>query len=308
MITVTIRLLWQPQAQFAGYLLAAEHGLARSRGVEIRCEPIDFAAPGLDALSAGRVQLAVTSPSHVLEQPRSRNLAFLLAVQQVSPLVYPVRRSSGLSRFEHLAGKPVAVWPGGEDLELRWALHRAGASDAIRVPAADTVAAFVSGEVVSAQMTSYHELHELERHVSRGDLICLEAEHVGAALIKDGLVADRGWLSANGPLAQAVVDAILHGWTLAFEDPEVAVAACRRARPEMTVTEHMRQLADIRGLSLRAAALVHGLGYPDPEHFALAARALGETGHRAVERDSSAVDQRFWAAAPPEWRRSRWLA
>jgi len=59
--TIRIRLLWHKQAQFAGYLLAEELGLARARGVEIVCEGLDFSCKHVNAVLEGRAEMAVAS-------------------------------------------------------------------------------------------------------------------------------------------------------------------------------------------------------------------------------------------------------
>lgn len=311
MTTVRIRLLWHPQVQFAGYHLAESRGLASAAGVAVACEPIVLGDSGTDAVLEGRVEMAVASPSHLLESRDPAGLAFILAIQQESPLVYPVKRASGIARLADLAGRKVAVWPGHEDLELRWMLRRAGIDERAveRLPVDDTVAALVEDRVAAAQMTIYHELHQAERRLGPDALLPFAAASLGASLLKDGLLARKDWLARNAATAQAVVDAVLQGWTLAFTDAPAALDACAAARPDMGRAEHAAQLRDIRALSLRGATLAHGLGYPDPEHVARALRAMGEVGLAAPALDPAAVaDGRFWQAAPARWRSAAWPA
>lgn len=309
METVRIRLLWHVQPQFAGYLIAAELGLARRRGVELVCEPIDFDDPGLDALADRRVQFAVSSPAHVLEHADSDAFALTLVIQQASPLVYPARRSSGIASLADLAGRPIGVWPGGEDLELRWAMQRStGYGHAARhVPMTDTVGPFLEGLTDSAQSTCYHELHRVEQVMDADQLIVLKAEAVDAALIKDGLVARQDFLDARPELVQAVIDAVLEGWTRAFDTPGIAVDLCARLRPDMSRDELTRQMADIRTLSLQGSTLTKGLGFPDPLHVERARSALVELGEKAPDGPLQRfVADRFWQDCPSSWRRTEW--
>jgi len=307
MTTIRIRLLWHKQAQFAGYLLAEELGLARARGVEIRCEGLDFSCKHVASILTGVSEMAVASPAHILESAARERLRWLMTVQQVSPLVYPARRSDGISSLADLAGKTVGVWPGGEDLEFRWLLAGAGvAPDAVtRAQMPDTVTPFLKGEIASGQMTSYHELHQVEETIPQNDLIVFSGQQTGRSILKDGLVADAALVDDQPEAVQAVVDAVLEGWTIAFDDPERAIAACLRARPDVSRDEHARQLADIRALSLTGASLSEGLGCPDPAHLAVAARAICEVeGHEAAV--DGVLDARFWQAAPAAFRRRDW--
>lgn len=303
MTIVRIRLLWHKQAQFAGYLLAEKLGLARKHGVEIVCEGLDFSCKHVGAILTGATPMAVASPAHILESADPAALRWVLTVQQESPLVYPVRIRDGIDRLTDLAGRKVGVWPGHEDLEFRWMLQRAGlaagAVDRIAMP--DTVGPFLAGEIASAQMTSYHELHLVEEELGAGAVRTFSAKDMGCSVLKDGLVVSARFAEANRQAVQAVVDAVLEGWTIAFREPERAIAACLEARPDVSEAEHRRQLADIRALSLTGAALTDGLGYPDPVHVDQAARAIAEVEGRTVDA-SAVLDAGFWQAAPESFR------
>lgn len=307
MTTVRIRLLWHKQAQFAGYLLAEKLGLARRAGVDIVCEGLDFSQKHVAAVLSGATQMAVASPAHILESRDPAALRFVLAIQQESPLVYPVRRSDGIATLAGLAGRKVGVWPGHEDLELRWMLLRAGVDpDAVtRVELPDTVGPFLAGELASAQMTNYHELHHVEHELGRDAIRVFYGKDGGSSILKDGLAVSAAFVAENPAAVQAVVDAVLEGWTIAFTDPDRAVAVCLEARPDMGEAEHRRQLADIRALAMTGATLSHGLGYPDPAHVARAVEAIGDVERRGVPHEGI-LDQRFWQAAPASFRAKDW--
>lgn len=307
MTTVRIRLLWHKQAQFAGYLLAEKLGLARRKGVEIVCEGLDFNMKHVAAVLSGATQMSVASPAHILESRAPEKLRFILTIQQESPLVYPARKAKGIVKPSDLKGARIGVWPGHEDLELRWMLQRAGLGpDAVeRIAMPDTVGPFLKDELTSAQMTNYHELHVVEKALGHDALTIFSAREQNCSLIKDGLVVARDFAAERPEAVQAVVDAVLEGWTIAFSEPERAIEACREARPDMSVAEHQQQLADIRALSLTGATLTEGLGYPDPQHVARAAQAMAEVENKTVPHDNTG-DPGFWRTAPDAFRRRSW--
>lgn len=309
MQTIRIRLLWHPQAQFAGYHIAEHLRLAAEAGVEILCQPM---APGqgpVEAVLERRVEMAVASPSHLIESSDPGALVLLLAIQQESPLVYPVKRAAGIERLADLRGRKVGVWPGHEDLEFRWMLMQGGVGvDGVeRIPLPDTVRPFVAGAIDCAQMTTYHELHEAELALGADALRLFSAADVGASLLKDGLLARKDWLARNPAAAQAAVDAVLQGWTRAFTEENLALEVCAKVRPDMSRDEHAAQLRDIRALSLRGATLTRGLGYPDPQHVARALQAMRDVEGRAPALGvADIVDPSFWRAAPARWRATGW--
>ena len=305
---VRIRLMWFPQAQFAGYHLAEQREFGGADGIRIVCQPIDFDDPGIDALLEGRVDMAVLSPSHLLESRSPSELRFIAAIQQTSALAYPARRSAGIGSPEDLAGKRVGVWPGGEDLELRWMLTRCGVDvDRVaRLPFADTATAFLDGKVDCAQMTVYHELAHVEQALGAGEVVTLRAADHGAALVKDGLIARADWLRAKPEVAQAAVNAILEGWTIAFADEAAALDACVKARPDVSREHHRDQLAAIRRLALQGPTRAYGLGYPDRKHVEDALAALRGTGEPIGVQADEVWSDRFWQAVPERWRSPQW--
>ncbi len=309
MQTVKIRLLWFPQAQFAGYHVAEHLRLGAADGIEIKVQPIRFEQNGIAAMTAGDAHMAVASPSHLVESDRAAKLRLILTIQQESSLVYPVRSDSGIKSLSGLAGRRVGVWPGHEDLELRWMLRKAGLSDGAvtRVPMASTTAGFLAGEVECAQMTTYHELHMVEEMLGPGAVHPFAAADFGASLIKDGLLVDADWLAQNRSVAQVTVNAILEGWTIAFNDPERAVGICSKVRPDMSLAEHRAQLKGIRALSCRGPALSRGLGYPDRNHVERVIQAMQALGMTLPDIDVATIaEDSLWQAAPTRWRSQLW--
>lgn len=305
-----LRLLWHAQPQFAGALVAQHGGIAAARGLDLECQPLDFAEGPVAAVLAGNAELCVASPAHLLESAEPAALALLLVFQQESPLLYPARRDQGIGRIADLAGRRVAVWPGGEDLELRWMLSRAGVDpeSVQRVATGDTVSLLLSGEVSCAQMTVYHEYHEFLHAGGRPDQVLnLRAADYGADLVKDGIIARRDWIEADPQRTQAAVDSLLDGWTRALRDRAETLALCRRLRPDMSAAHHEQQYADIRDLILCGATLEQGLGYPAPEHMARATQAIRDVEGRDVEAPpESFIAADFWAAAPDRLRATVW--
>jgi len=292
-----LRLLWWPQAQFAGPILAERLGLARARGIELTLQPPAPPQGPVEAVLGGDAEACIASPSHLLECRDPHALRLVAVVQQQSPLLYPVRRRDGIRGFADLRGRAVAVWPGGEDLELRWALHRAGVPAAAvrRIPTLDTAAAFRAGEAASCQVTSYHEWHALAGE----DVTALRADELGCGLVKDGLLVRA---DLPRPEIQALLDAVLEGWVQALASPEVAVEACLALRPELGARDQARQLAEIGRLIRSGASLTHGLGCPDPVHLERAAAAMTDLGEPLPDGWRGLVEPSFWQAAPPALR------
>lgn len=301
--TVKIRLLWHKQTQFAGYLLAEKLELARNDGIDIVCEPLDFEYKHVASILSGSTPMAVASPAHILESTSPEALRWILTIQQESPLIYPVRKGHGIECLADLKGHKVGVWPGDEDLEFRWMLHRSGLkpTDVQRIPMPDTVEPFLANNIASGQMTNYHELHAVEDALGMGAIELFSAKPLDCSIIKDGLVVSTSYATEHPSIVQAVVNAVLEGWTMAFDDPDRAIALCMEVRPDVSESEHRRQLADIYQLTAAGATLNKGLGYPDPQHLATASMALSEVKGKDVDT-TDILDLTFWESAPERFR------
>lgn len=301
---VRIRLLWLPQAQFAGYLLAERR--RESDQLHLVCEPADFETGPIDAVLAGDSEFAVASPAHILESESPQDLVWLLTIQQDSPLVYPVWTESGIKTPLDLEGKTAAVWPGHEDLEFQWMVFRAGLEPkrVNRLETKNTVEAFLGREAACAQMTCYHELHELEAALADPESVrLLRASDYGAALLKDGLVARRDFIEQNPEITQSVVSAVLEGWTRAFGNRDEAISICAEVRPDVSKEAHARQLDDIRELSACGATLTRGLGYPDLQHAENAIAAARDIGlARSAVSAERMIMAEYWEATPESSR------
>jgi ABC-type nitrate/sulfonate/bicarbonate transport system substrate-binding protein len=150
-------------------------------------------------------------------------------------------------------------------------------------------------------------VHHLERASgSLDDFVLFRAADFGASLLKDGLIARRDFVEAHPAETQAIVDAVLQGWTQAFRDPDAVLDLCATLRPDMARAEQAQQLEDIRALSMVGATLSEGLGFPDAIHMRQAIRAMSEIEGGRGPKAGDLIDDRFWHAAPAEFRSHAW--
>lgn len=307
---INLRLLWYPQAQFVGALLAEHHDFARRRGYQLECQPVDFSEGPVSAIQSGHADLCIASPSHMLESPQPESLVFLLTFQQSGSCVYLARKDHDIDSIRCLAGKRIAVWPGSEDLELKWMLFKAGVPlSAIEfVPTVDTVQMLMEGQVSCAQMTTYNEyLKFLKLGGDESTVLTLHARDYDADLIKDGVVALKSWVESDTGRVQAVVDSLLAGWTHALSHRSDAIDLCKRIRADVEEEHHQMQYCEIKKLIVCGATNSHGLGFPHTDHLKKAASAVSDVEDRQFDFDvNRLVDTQYWQAAEPSLRRTAW--
>ena len=307
---VRLRLLWHPQAQFAGALIAQHHNIASTHGITLECQPVDYNEDPISAVLKGNADLCVASPSHLFESDNPEELLFLLNFQQASPVIFLARRDRGISDIRSLSGHRVAVWPGKEHLEFLWMLQKSGiSSDSIEfVQTADTVQHLLDGDVSCAQMTTYNEYFEfIDQGGNPDDVVTFLPGDFGCDLIKDGIIAHRDWVEENPEPTQSVVNSLLEGWTRALQNQEEALELCTQLRPDMSLQRHLAQYEEIKKLILCDATFKHGLGYPDMKRVDRAANAVHDiAGRKPMQNNEFCADSNFWRAAPSQFRSTEW--
>lgn len=307
---IRLRLLWFPQAQFIGALLAEHRDFASRRGYQLECQPVDFSEGPVSAILSGNADLCIASPSHMLESSEPESLVFLLTFQQLGSCVYLARKDHDIDKIRCLAGKRIAVWPGSEDLELKWMLSKAGVplSDIEFVPTVDTVQMLMDGQVSCAQMTTYNEyLKFLKLGGDESTVLTLHARDYDADLIKDGVVALKSWVESDTVRAQAVVESLLAGWTHALHHQSDAIDLCKQIRTDVEEEHHRMQYSEIKKLIASGATNSHGLGFPHTDHLKKAATAVSDVESGQFDFDvSRLVDTQYWQAAEPSLRQTAW--
>ena len=307
---IKLRLLWHIQPQFAGAVMSQHSGIAARHGIDLNCQPIRFKEGPIDAVISGSADLCVASPSHMLESKNVESLVFLGTFQQTSPVIHVARKDCGIKSIADLAQSRIGVWPGNEDLELKWMLSKVGLDlDEIEfVPTGDPVDLLLHKEVSSAQMTTFNEyIQFLEREGNLDSVLCLSASDYEAELIKDGLVTTKNWIDENPDRAQNVVNSLLEGWTYALNHPEEAVGLCAKLRPDVEQRLFHEQFNEVQKLIFTGPTLTEGLGNPHLMHMQRAIESVFDVYGREVKKSAEHyVSDIFWQNAPSQFRRTDW--
>lgn len=213
--------LWLPQAQFAGYYMAAEKGIYLKHGIDLR---IIEGGPGRspsEYLRDGRADFALLWLTTALQR-RDAGLPLVLAAQmlQHSSMLLVARKDAGIRQLADLEGRKVGLWGGDFDIPPHSVFNQQGLK-VQPVPQSATVNLFLRGGVAAAAAMLYNEYHTiLNAGLNPDELMVFPLKEHGANYPEDGVYVLQETLERDPQLVQAFVRASLEGWDYAFAHPE----------------------------------------------------------------------------------------
>ena len=125
--SVTVRLKWFNQAQFAGFYVAQEKGFYKSAGLDVNIQPGGPDFPAVQMVAGGNEQFGVTGADQILiARSKGVPIVALAVIYRRNPFVMFSLQKSGIKTPADWVGKKVGVKIGGnEELIYRAVLAKA---------------------------------------------------------------------------------------------------------------------------------------------------------------------------------------
>jgi NitT/TauT family transport system substrate-binding protein len=211
---------WLPQAQFAGYYMAAEKGLYRKHGLNLTV----LRGGPEHSLSATFARDKATFATAFLSsaiQLRSQGVRLVNIGQivQRSGFMLVSKKSSGINNPADLSGKKVGLWA---DFRLQpLAFFRKYGVDVKPVYQGATMHLFLRGGVAAASAMWYNEYHALlNSGLNEDELTPFFFDRHGLNFPEDGLYCLEETFRRDPTSCCNFVRASLEGWEYAFAHPE----------------------------------------------------------------------------------------
>lgn len=243
-----LMLLWEPQAQFAGYYMAEELGLYAEKGLEVELVHAGTEREALEELLAGRVEYALGWLDAALRDGRADALIHLGQVVNRSHQMLVAWKERGIEELRDLDGAKVGIWGAGFRDNYLGLFREAG----VEVDVVDlyySINLFVRGGLDAISVMEYNEYDSLRLSgVREAELSRFYLRDHGYGVPEDGLYARRDYWAQRPGEGTQLMEASLAGWAAAREDPEKALDLVMErveARGLATNRVHMKWMLEV---------------------------------------------------------------
>ena len=304
---VTVQLKWVPQAQFAGYYMAAAKGYYKAEGLDVTIKPGGPDISPVQVIAGNQADVVVNWMADALAAREAGvPLVNIAQVYNRSGLMLTCAKSSGIKSPKDFKGKTLGVWYGGNEYPLFNWLAKLGyktETDVKIVKQAFNVDALLQKQADCISTMIYNEYWQImDAGVKEKDLLPFFYEDQGVALLEDGLYVMEDKLKDPAFVAKMgkFVKASLKGWNDAVKDPEAAAKAVVAA--DMSGSSNMkvqkRQMENVA--KLITAAGTKKMGYLEPAAYERTVKVLLTGGSSPVikkDPGKAGYSHAIWDAA-----------
>ena len=303
---VTLQLKWVAQAQFAGYYAAKEKGLYAAAGLDVTIKPGGPDIIPEQVVAGGGAQFGIDwLPSLLSAREQGTPLINIAQVFQYSGMREIAFKSTGIKTVNDLRGKKVAVWFGGNEFELLATLDKYRINrdkDLTLVKQPFDMNLLLSHQVAAAAAMTYNEYHQvLEAGVKPSDLVVIDFNKEGTAMLEDGIFTTEAWLkdTRNKEIAARMLRASSQGWTLCRDHPAdcVEIVLKQDATGVMSKQHQATMMAEINKLIWGPPAPAHRIGYMEPAAFGRTAEIALRFGVIKKPASDAAYTHAVWETA-----------
>src|SRR5207249_5321371 len=301
---VTLQLKWVTQAQFAGYYAAKQKGLYGAEQLDVTIRPggPDIVPEGV--VDDGGAQFGLDwLPSLLSAREQGAplvNIAQLFAYSGMRELAF---KASGIKGAGDLRGRTVAVWFGGNEFALLATLEQYRIDpqkDVTLVQQPFDMNLLLQKQVDAAAAMTYNEYKQvLDGGVKPDDLVVIDFNAEGTAMLEDGLFARADWLRTgkNKETAARFLRASLKGWEFCRDKAAACVDLVLKESPVLGKEHQTWMMAEINKLVWGPPEPRMPPGQMDPEAFKRTAEIALKFGVIKRPADPAAYTHEIWELA-----------
>ena len=273
---LTLQLKWVPQAQFAGYYVAAAKGFYTDAGLDVTIKPGGPDVNPSQVIAGGGADVVVDwMPSALAAREKGVPLVNIAQVFEKSGMELTCRKDSGVATPAQFKGKTLGVWFSGNEYPfLSWMsklkLSTNGGPDGVTVlKQGFNVDPLLQKQAACISTMTYNEYWQLiEAGMKPDQLHVFKYEDQGVATLEDGLYTTEAKLSDPKMVATLgkFLKASLKGWQYATEhqDEAVKIVLTNDTAGSQTAAHQKRMMSEIAKLLGPAGKK---MGYLEPAAY-----------------------------------------
>jgi NitT/TauT family transport system substrate-binding protein len=301
---VQLQLKWVTQAQFAGYYAAKAKGFYANEALDVTIRPGGPDIVPEQVVAGGGAQFGIDwLPSLLSARDQGAPLVNIGQVFAASGMREIGFKSSGIKTAADLKGRRVAVWFGGNEFELLATLEKYKIDrnkDVTLVQQPFDMNLLLQKKVDAAAAMTYNEYKQvLDAGVKPDDLVVIDFNREGTAMLEDGIFVKADWLrdAKNKQIAARFLRAALKGWTFCRDQASECVDIVLKESPVLGREHQAWMMAEVNKLIWGPPTPKSPLGKMDPEAFRRTADIALKFGVIKKAADSVAYTHEIWELA-----------
>jgi NitT/TauT family transport system substrate-binding protein len=280
-----LQLDWIPTGEHAAYFAGVQRGIWRELGIDLSLTRGFGSGDTVSKVAAGAAQFGVADIG-ALMVARARQDVPVTAVMQVythSPHSLFVLRSSGISAFNGLEGRRIAVTPGNSHrLYFPEVARRAGTNPEritwVNMDASAMAAMLISRRVDAAPFFAIHHYYQNKAAQRAGEeIIVLPFVETGFAIYSTALIAPDQLIAQNPDLVRRFVLGAQRSFEWARDNPAEACRLHVARNPEVELDDCQGSLRATMTYVFNDHQRATGLGRWETERLAFTWRNVAES-------------------------------
>jgi NitT/TauT family transport system substrate-binding protein len=300
---VRLQLKWVTQAQFAGYYATKEKGYYDQEGLDVTIQPGGPDIVPEQVVAGGGAEFGIDwLPSLLSSRDQGVPLVNIAQVFAYSGMRMVSFKDSGVHGVTDYKGKKVGVWFGGNEFALLATLEKYNLDrnkDLTLVQQPFDMNLLLKREVVAAAAMTYNEYKQvLDSGVKAEDLVLVDFNKEGTAMLEDGIFVKDDWLKdpKNKEVAARFLRASLRGWEFCRDTAAECVDIVLKQSPTLGKEHQEWMMAEINKLAWGPPAPA-AFGKMDAEAFKRTADIALKFGVIKKPADTSAYTTEIWDLA-----------
>ncbi|MCY4411786.1 MAG: ABC transporter substrate-binding protein [Caldilineaceae bacterium] len=273
---VSLQLQWVTQSQFAGYFAAVDQGF-----YEEQCLDVTILEGAVDivpqqVVASGQAEFGLAwVPKVLASRAEGADLVNIAQVFQRSGTLEVSWADAPVETVADMAGKKIGTWGFGNEHELFVAMRAEGIDpnnpdDVTVIQQSFDMLALLNRELDAAQAMIYNEYAQVLEAVNPetgelyqpSDLVVIDFNDVGTAMLQDHVFARESWLAEEGneDIAVRFLAASFKGWQFCRDSFDACVQVVLDNGPTLGLSHMSWQLNEINKLIWPSPA---GIGVMD---------------------------------------------